>query len=819
MAIIATAGSKAEVRAMGSAMDATVDLNGSLMEMLVTVYSYIMMAAIREAIQNGTDAVRRAGLSFAEGVMVHLPTLSDPTITVVDKGAGMTQEFMETKYLSLGSSTKSGDNGAAGGLGIGRWAAYGYIRESYISTCHASDMVERTYFLFQGPDGKPQVQLASEAPGTVVGTRVQFPIKESDLDEAMRAVAWLKEVMQLTMGDSFSVDNPVALPSVLPKFCGTVLTLEGVDSGLAGVRIYPMQGKNLKYGRQGLQDGALVVLANQEAGVGGLPFHVQSPAGEESVFRNGMVVEIPMSFNVPFMPSREEIKYTDDVNALLLRIDEAAAKAVVAKAAELYSAPSLAAKAELSELLGNETTEDWNWFSRATRSHTNPISPLKEQLSNVTGRSPWMGSMDIPVVAEMRTIGMMLKSTSTYDQTLRSAFPSGGSLAISGGPKVGPERVVFHPNRPFAIVVNDLKTGGTSRFRNWLSMYRPKDRRGQKFVFLSSDAAGEAQAAATALNQVFGHSLEVYHTSKMPAVARVVVGSAVRAARTRGGSLTYYCRTESKQMSASSGLATFDKAEPVRVWLGKDGGDLVGFKETVDLAAITGRWGEGNLMSVLKNAKVDKLYLLTSKQVNELAKMTAEVKADGLWELDDDEFADDDEGQEALRAVKALKGWTTLESVLAEQMDRAVIQETLAGRKVHTVTEDWEFNQFIQTLAKQPRMELTGTKVDKALAPHVDLLTGVTRLHHSKSMNADFKQLVAGLASVGESMEIGPADDEERKNLIEAMRKLKFVGVVNYSEVFKDLKKTFPLLATVKLNGVDATAVDHVCQALAVLYR
>ena len=817
MAIIATAGSRAEVRAMGSAMDATVDLNGSLMEMLVTVYSYIMMAAIREAIQNGTDAVRRAGLSFAEGVMVHLPTASDPVITIVDKGLGMSQEFMETKYLALGSSSKSGDNGAAGGLGIGRFAAYGYIRESYITTCHESDMVERTYFLFQGPDGKPQFQLASETPGTVVGTKVQFPIKESDFAEAMRAVAWLKEVMQLTMGDSFSVDNPAALPSVLPKFCGTVLTLEGVDSGLAGVRIYPMQGKHLKYGRQAIVEGSLVVLANREAGVGGLPFHVQSPSGPESVFSTGMVVEIPMSFNVQFMPSREEIKYTDEVNALLKRIDAAASKAIVAKAAELYSTSSLAAKAALSNLLGNESAEDWHWFARATRSDTNPPSALKEPLADATGRKAWSGVMDVPTVAEMRTSGMTIKSTSTFDTTLKSAFQYDGRLCVSTA-KVKALPVEFHPNKPIALVVNDVPTGGTGRFRNWLSSYRTVGNP-QKFVFFSSEGAGEAEAAAKALNAVYGNALEVHRTSTMPAPARVVVGSAVRALRSRGGSLTYYCRSDAKQMSDAAGLSTLDPSQPVRFWLRKDGGQLGGFKSSVGMGDLTSAWSDGNLMHVLKAAGVDKLYLLTTKQVNELDKMRAELQADGLWDMDDDEFSLDDEGQDALRTVKALKGWQPLEALLAEQMARTAVQAVLDGTKVHTVKEDWAFNKFIQALARRPRMELTGTKVDKALAPYVDLLTGVTRLHHAKAMSSDFAQLVAGLVKVGESLERDPADDEDRKELIDSMLALKSVGTMNYADVYTELKAKFPLLSMIHLSGATETAIDQLCLALSVVYR
>ncbi len=812
MAIIATNSQKADVQAMGSAMNATVNFSGALMEMLATVYVYILMAAIREAIQNASDAAKRAGLSVSEGVLVQLPTPSNPMITVIDKGSGMTKEFMEGEngYLSFGTSTKAGDNGAAGGLGVGRWAAYGYIRESYITTCHASDMIERTYFQFQGSGGTPQVQLASEVPGTVTGTRVYFPVKETDLAEALRAVAWLKEVMQLTMGDSFSVDMPDALPTMLPAFSGTVLSLESEDPGLKGVLVYPMQGNALKYGRQGLQDGSLVVLTNKDAGVGGLPFHVQSPTNAESVFYNGMVVEIPMSFNIPFMPSREEIKYTDEVNALLKRIDAAAAKAIVAKARELYSSPDLTSKATLSNLLGND--EHWNWFARGTRSGGSLLEPLRK----VTGGDPWRGVMKLNAVRELHSSTLVVKSTSTSDPVLREAFSDKGFLAVSAG-KAGAMSVTFNPNKPLTLVVNDVKTGGTQRFRDWL---RSGSKENRKFVYLSSEKSGEAQAAADALNAEFGGSLPVVLTSSMPAVARVVVGSAVIASRSRGSSMTYYCRSKSKQVTETMGFATYDSKEPVRIWLGKDGGRLTGFEESTTLATLTERWGSGNLVSVLSALDVDKLYLLTPKQTGELEKAKASVQADGLWELADDDFADDDEGQEALRAVKALKSWKTLEEALTELLNRSDIQDLLSGRKVRSVRESWEFNQFCEALAKRPRMELTGSSLDKALAPHLDLLTGDLKLHRAHSMSTGFQQLCAGLALIGENLEVGPDASDERKELVGTLTRLNQVGHVDYNEVYSELQKTYPLLTTMgRLHSLEAVAIDHLCQALAAIYR
>jgi hypothetical protein len=805
---MATSSQEAEVQAMEEAMDTTVNFNGALIEMLATTYVWILMGAIREAIQNACDAAKRAGLSFSEGVLVQLPTPSNPVIAISDKGSGMSKVFMKTTYLSMGSSTKAEDDNSLGGMGVGRFAAYGYIRECHITTCHESDMVERVYWQFQGTNGKPQTQLAGEAPGTATGTKVHFPVKENDFAEALRAVAWLKEVMQLTMGDSFSVDNPAALPTMLPEFCGTKLDLGTVDAGLKDVWVYPMKGNNLKYGRQGLQPGSLLVMSNRSSGVGGLPFHVQSPAGEESVFKDGMVVEVPMSFRIPFMPSREEIKYTDDVTALLNRIDQAAAKAVVAKAAELFSASDFRTKGQLSNLLGN--SETWHWFARGTRKEGVLLEPMKA----ATGGDIWRGNMKIPFVDEMMSRTVTVKSTSTTDPVLREAFSVGHRLALKDGKDYVTQH--FQPNDPIAIVVNDLKAGGTVRFRQFLRSFAGAKR----FVYLTSEVLGEAQTAGAALNAAFGGALEVYKTSAMPAVARTVVGKTVIASRSRASQLTFYSAAQGKQATETMGFETHSSREKVRVWLGKDGGSLSGFQDGVLLASLTERWGEGDLKSILTALNVDRLYLLTPKQQADLAKAQATVQADGLWELADDEFGDDEEGQETLLAVKALKSWKTFEDALQEVLERKDIQALLDGKKVRAVKENWEFNQFCEALARRPRMELTGSSLDKALAPHVDLLSGELKIHNAKDLSGDFQKLCNILALVGSKLDAQPDDSDARKEMIATLLRLTQVGMVDYGVVFEQLKNKYPLLHPVgKLHAVSAAAVDDLVRALAAIYR
>ena len=817
MAIIATTTQKADVQALGSAMTATVNFSGALMEMLSTVYKFLLMAAIREALQNATDAARRAGLSVSQGVLVELPTPSNPMITIIDQGSGMTKEFMENTYMSFGSSTKAGDNGSAGGLGVGRWAAYGYIRECYITTCHESEMVERTYFQFQGANGTPQVQLASEMPGNVVGTRVYFPIKETDLNEALRAVAWLKEVMALTMGDSFSVDKPGLLPTMLPPVSGTVLELGSYDPSLKGVRVYPMQGRDLHYGRDGLHSGSLVVLTNQELGVGGLPFHVTAQSLRDSVFMGGMVIEIPMSFNIPFMPSREEIKYSDEVRALMERIDEAAKQAVLAEVATLYATPTLHAKTMLCQLIGVDA--QWHWFARAARGNH---SSLTEPMKAATGRSEWTGQLGIPCVAQARAKNVVLRTTGLSDSTMRTVHASYGHhlvIANSNGTSVD---VKFSAQMPMVLVLNDIRSGGMQRFRLWLKEEKTRavseEEKKRKYLFVSADSAKQAEEITTAINAEFGGGLDVLRTSTLPAPPRLITKSGIKVSS--AGMLQYYCPKARKQESVTLSFDSHDAREPVRVWLGKDGGQLQGFKPDVVLTELVGaKYMTGPLQRVLEAMNLKRLYLLSPKQAEALETAQAALKADGLWDLAEAEY--DDEEPETVEMIKALKSWKSFEAELTNLVGSHAIQDTLAGNRICRVNENWQFNLFCNALAKRPRLELTGTQLDKALSPHMDLLTGEIRIHSATQINRQFSDLRDALVFLGVRMAVQDDDSEARKQLVKSLSDLAHVGNLNYDNVFSILKNQFPLLNLVQhgLTNTTDEAIDQMCQAFAVLYR
>lgn len=808
---------QAEVQAQGPALQATVNFSGALMEMLATVYSYILLAAIREAIQNGCDAARRKGLSFKEGVLVELPTQDNPVITVIDRGSGMTKDFMESTYMSFGSSTKAGDNGSAGGLGVGRWAAYGYIREAYITTTHESEMVERTYFQYQGPGGMPQVQLASEVAGTTCGTRVFFPVKEKDLEEAYRAVAWLKEVMELTMGDSFTVDKPGLLPTMLPDFSGIKLNLGLVDESLDGVVLYPMKGRELQYRRGGLYRGSLVVLTNQEEGVGGLPFHV-SLDNFSSFFCEGIVIEIPMNHRVPFLPSREEVKYTDEFTHLMHRIDKAGMDLAAVIVKELYFDNKLSSKMKLSNLLGNPQV-NWHNLCMAGRLQ----GPYSKLMSDALGGFAWTGTVRLqatPTLVANRSsmvVKAVLPELREWNTTRvqRSVHIQEGYLMVPGNVPGTMAHINMSPANPAILVCNDLTSGGPTRYRKWLAQQARKT----LVLYISAEPA-IALDAAEELSALYG-GLTILKTSTLTAPPRTVVGGRVFRA-TRGTTLTAYSLPLRKQITVEQDFASVVMDEPIKVWLVKDGSSLKGFKTDISMQQLAGGY-DPKLPRLFEPANLSRLYLLTEKQAKQLEDERAAAMSSGLWDLDASEI-DDDESQENFDAVTALKSWISFEDFLKTQLELKEIQEILENKRYPQVTESSQLSRLCAVLGKEPRMGLAGTKFDKAISPYLDVMTGKSFVTDSpnKYPRESWYKTWDGLLWFGESLASFADDSQERQKLLSDLQALQTSGILDYTVVWKNLKTEFPLLAVsseLYAHSTPKEAIEHFCIALATVYR
>lgn len=851
MAVISSTDNKAEVQAVGSAMSAKVNFSGALMEMLATVYVHILLAAIREAVQNACDAAKRAGLSFADGVMVTLPTPDNNQVEVADRGAGMTHAFMTDFYLSFGSSTKNGDDGAAGGLGVGRWAAYGYIRECYIATTAQDpdfsaeireihrkvcfdgvskvefvgttwarnpedgersldellslispvvecELIERTYFQHQGSAGTPMVTLAFLSPGKQTGTRVWFPVKDSDGDEAIYIVAWLKEVMALSMGDSFSVDTPCRLPETLPPVSGVVFNLEEESPALKGIRVFPLQGANLQYNRGALKQGSLVVLTNQAEGVGGLPFHVQAAAG--SVFHKGMLIEIPMSYRLSFVPSREELKYTDEFNELMQAIDTATKSMFLKLVTHLRTAGTLKGMQTLENLLGNNVS--WHALADAnnyvaTAKWDEPLH--KDLMARLSSR--WLGLAPAATIEEFRDVGVSLKWRSPSGSSMQTVSAGWDRLYVTLEGKLFP--LSFHVHNPPTLILNTLKTGGLQRAREYASTHKSKN-----FLFIAASDINKAREACSAYNAHYDNMLEVVETGALPAPPKVVVpkGAAKPAA------LLYYCRRAEKQQTVQEQLDQLPRGLTTRYYVVRDGSKLRDFNDDVTLGAIQSSWEGVGIEKLMEAVDTDRLYLLTPKQADALDAAIQSLRDAELWDAEESEVAEMDDGAAVLARIRALKAWRPAKHLVEQVLASPAIQGILSGSRIVRVMPSYQLVAACKTLASASTefQSLIGTKLDAALFEYVDLLQRKTKLHTEG--NLKLEALRDSLIRVGLKL----ADTALQAQL----HNLKGKGTIDYSKKWEELAAKFPLFGVVTWNSTLTKAnCRDISDALAFLYK
>lgn len=93
-------------------------------------YSGILpVIAVREAAQNGIDAIRKA-MKQGQVTEGHFDVTYDKTgntLTIADNGVGMDQSVLQDKFLTLGATGKGSDSGAVGGFGVAKAAILGSV--------------------------------------------------------------------------------------------------------------------------------------------------------------------------------------------------------------------------------------------------------------------------------------------------------------------------------------------------------------------------------------------------------------------------------------------------------------------------------------------------------------------------------------------------------------------------------------------------------------------------------------------------------------------------------------------------------------------
>lgn len=96
------------------------------------LYKYPIQSVCREIISNCYDANKEAGYSEEENKI--LIKISDKSISFIDKGLGMSPDFIDKVYSSYFTSTKKTSNEFIGGFGLGSKSPLAYNSYFYINT-------------------------------------------------------------------------------------------------------------------------------------------------------------------------------------------------------------------------------------------------------------------------------------------------------------------------------------------------------------------------------------------------------------------------------------------------------------------------------------------------------------------------------------------------------------------------------------------------------------------------------------------------------------------------------------------------------------
>ncbi|MFZ2238656.1 MAG: ATP-binding protein, partial [Gordonia amarae] len=147
--------------------------------MLINAYSDPILAVVRENVSNAVDATRAAGSTAA--VEVISPTVLEPSLTVTDRGTGMSLADVEMAFLTFAGSTKRGTNDMIGGYGVGAKSAWALAESFLIDTVKDG----RRTIVRAARDLRHQVLMGAEPSELPNGTTISIPV-----DVANDAARW-----------------------------------------------------------------------------------------------------------------------------------------------------------------------------------------------------------------------------------------------------------------------------------------------------------------------------------------------------------------------------------------------------------------------------------------------------------------------------------------------------------------------------------------------------------------------------------------------------------------------------------------------------
>lgn len=150
--LIETDGNIAEEEEIKMSVD--IESTDKLFDILIGSYKSIRNSFVREYTSNCVDA--HTEIDSKEPVIVLIDEDDGGKfISFIDKGVGMTYDFVKKIFSSLLKSTKNGNNDAIGGFGVGSKSGLGY--QSQLSLRTIKDGFLNEYLIYRETSGLPKI--------------------------------------------------------------------------------------------------------------------------------------------------------------------------------------------------------------------------------------------------------------------------------------------------------------------------------------------------------------------------------------------------------------------------------------------------------------------------------------------------------------------------------------------------------------------------------------------------------------------------------------------------------------------------------------
>jgi hypothetical protein len=147
-----------------------------------SVYKDKELAITREYGSNALDSQIVFG-NPSVPIRVTLPTLFEPTLKIRDFGVGLTEQEVDDVYISIGESSKRGDNDQTGSMGLGSKSGYAYGDSFIVTSWKHGKMTVYNHVLDDTTEAgcRCDILMERECGADEHGVEITIPIKSEDI--------------------------------------------------------------------------------------------------------------------------------------------------------------------------------------------------------------------------------------------------------------------------------------------------------------------------------------------------------------------------------------------------------------------------------------------------------------------------------------------------------------------------------------------------------------------------------------------------------------------------------------------------------------